>query len=66
MTDATPATPEEIEPADTEHRLAVGDFKHLPPPVKLEDTIATHDPNAPADPTFGRDPQTDFLLRNAG
>lgn len=62
MTDATPATPEEFEAG--EHRLAAGDFKHLPPPVKLEDTIATHNPDAPADPTFGRDPETEFVLRH--
>ncbi|WP_203589577.1 hypothetical protein [Streptomyces sp. SID13031] len=55
MTDETPGAPEESD-ADK--------FKHLPPAVKLEDTIATHNPDAPADPTFGRDPETEFLLRH--
>lgn len=64
MTDATPATPEEPETSNTKHQPLTGDFKHLPPAVKLEDTIATHNPDAPADPTLGRDPETDFVLRH--
>ncbi|GAA0930828.1 hypothetical protein GCM10009554_14370 [Kribbella koreensis] len=38
-------------------------FKHLPPAVKLEDTIATHDPEDPPAPNLGRDPDIDFILR---
>lgn len=39
-------------------------FRKLPPPVKLEDTIATHDPDAPPDGPPGVDPETDFMLRH--
>lgn len=40
-------------------------FTHLPEPVRLQDTIATH-PAAPTpDPTGNRDPDRAFLLRYA-
>ena len=38
-------------------------FRHLPEPIKLEDTIATQDTGAPPDPEGGRDTDRDFLLR---
>ncbi|MEV8376428.1 hypothetical protein AB0P21_27040 [Kribbella sp. NPDC056861] len=57
MTDPMPAKQEEP---------AAEKYKHLPAAVRLEDTIATHDPDAPADPTLGRDPETEFLLRHGG
>ncbi|GAA4666097.1 hypothetical protein [Kineococcus glutinatus] len=41
-------------------------FRTLPEPVRLADTVEGHDPEPPPDPTMGRDPERDFLLRNAG
>ena len=40
-------------------------FKKLPERIRLEDTIASQGPDAPPDPTMGRDPNLDFMLRNA-
>jgi hypothetical protein len=40
-------------------------FRKLPERIRLEDTIATQKPDPPPDPTMGRDPDRDFLLRNA-
>jgi hypothetical protein len=42
-----------------------GRFTHLPPPVRVEDTVATHETEPAPDPTAGRDPDRDFMLRNA-
>ncbi|GAA1559054.1 hypothetical protein GCM10009789_10580 [Kribbella sancticallisti] len=41
-------------------------FRHLPPAVKLEDTIATHDPDPEPDPELGGDTQTEFTIRYSG
>ena len=41
-------------------------FTTLPRHIPLKDTISTKDPDAPPDPTMGRDPDLDFMLRNAG
>jgi hypothetical protein len=41
-------------------------FGRLPEHVALEDTIATQDPDPAPDPSMGRDPERDFILRNAG
>jgi hypothetical protein len=38
-------------------------FATLPAPVRLEDTVATHDVSTPPDPEAGRDTDRDFLLR---
>jgi hypothetical protein len=45
------------QPAD------VRDFRHLPEPVDLDDTIATHETDPPPDPEGGRDTERDFMLR---
>jgi hypothetical protein len=42
------------------------DFTTLPERIRLEDTFTSQDPDAAPDPTMGRDPDQDFLLRNAG
>ena len=42
------------------------DFTRLPEHIRLEDTFTSQDPDAAPDPTMGRDPDRDFLLRNAG
>jgi hypothetical protein len=41
-------------------------YRRLPARVRPEDLVATVDPVAPPDPTMGRDPERDFMLRNAG
>lgn len=52
--------------ADVEEPEPSARFKKLPEHIRLEDTIATQDSDAPPDPTMGRDPDRDFMLRNAG
>jgi hypothetical protein len=42
------------------------DYRHLPDPVKLEDTVAEHDVRPVPDPEGGINPEQAFLLRNAG
>lgn len=41
-------------------------YRTLPPPIRVEDTIATHEAAPPPDPNAGRDPERDFMLRYAG
>lgn len=41
------------------------DFHELPEPVRLDETIASHEAPAAPDPAMGRDPETEWLLRNA-
>ena len=38
-------------------------FRHLPEPIKLEDTVASQDAEPPPDPEGGRDTDVEFLLR---
>ena len=38
-------------------------YKHLPAPVKLEDTVAEHEVRPVPDPDGGKDPEQLFLLR---
>jgi hypothetical protein len=54
----------------TEERRTAGgtaeprpDYRHLPEPVDLDATIATHETDPPPDPEGGRDPERDFMLR---
>ena len=42
------------------------DFTTLPERIRLEDTFTSQASDAAPDPTMGRDPDQDFLLRNAG
>ena len=58
----TPAT--EVPDADALRRAAR--FRSLPEHVRLEDTMAAQETDAPPDPTMSRDADTDWLLRNAG
>jgi len=41
-------------------------YRKLPERIRPEDTIATQETEPPPDPTMGRDPERDFMLRNAG
>lgn len=47
-------------------RPASGRFRTLPERIRPEDTIAVQESEPPPDPTMGRDPERDFMLRNAG
>lgn len=38
-------------------------YKHLPAPIRLEDTVAGLDTRAVPDPDGGRNPENDFFLR---
>jgi hypothetical protein len=41
-------------------------YRHLPEPVRLEDTVASHQTGPPTDPDAGRDTEREFMLRYAG
>lgn len=41
-------------------------FRKLPARIRPEDMIASQETEPPPDPTMGRDPERDFMLRNAG
>ena len=55
----TPPRPPEPRPESDRYR-------HLPKRIAPEDLVATVDTEAPPDPTMGRDPERDFMLRNVG
>jgi hypothetical protein len=55
-----PAEPS-VEPEDGSDR-----FKHLPEPVRLEDTVETKDTHVARDPEGGRDTDRDFMIRYSG
>ena len=40
-------------------------FRRLPERIRPEDMIATQETEPPPDPMMGRDPERDFMLRNA-
>lgn len=40
-------------------------YRHLPEPVRLEETITSQETDPAPDPDGGRDPDRDFLLRYA-
>jgi hypothetical protein len=42
------------------------DYQHLPAAIRLEDTIAEVDTRPVPDPDGGLNPETIFVLRNAG
>ena len=50
----------------SEKRPAKPDYRHLPEQVRLEDTIAEMDTRPVPDPDGGTDPETLFVIRNAG
>jgi hypothetical protein len=58
-----------VEATGTEDRIeaaASARFRKLPERIRPEDMIATQETEPPPDPTMGRDPERDFMLRNAG
>lgn len=53
---APPSAPDRPSPA--------ADFRTLPEPIALEDTIAEKDVRFAPDPDFGRDPNHEWMLRH--
>jgi len=51
--------------ADQDKPAASNRFRKLPERIKPEDMIASQETEPPPDPTMGRDPERDFMLRNA-
>jgi hypothetical protein len=41
-------------------------FKHLPEPIRLEDTVESKDTRTARDPEDGRDTDRDFMIRYSG
>jgi len=41
-------------------------YRHLPPPVRTDDTITSQETEPARDPEGGRDTDRDFTIRNAG
>ncbi len=41
------------------------DYRELPEPIRLDETITSQEASDPPDPTMGRDAETEWLLRNA-
>lgn len=60
------AVPKTDSVADVEEPLPSARFTTLPEHTPLEDTFASQDADPPPDPDMGRDPNRDFMLRNAG
>lgn len=54
-----------VVPRQVSHLEPGRDYRHLPEPIRLEDTVATTDTEPVPDPDGGRDPHRDFMLRNA-
>ena len=52
--------------ADQDKTASSARFKKLPERIRPEDMIAVQETEPPPDPTMGRDPERDFMLRNAG
>ena len=42
------------------------EYRELPEPIALKDTIPSRETDPAPDPTMGRDTETEFLVRNAG
>jgi hypothetical protein len=55
-----PDTGDTLDPRATP---PVSQFTVLPDHIRLEDTITSQPAAEPADPTMGRDPDQDFMLR---
>ncbi|WP_432494991.1 heme biosynthesis protein HemY [Kineococcus auxinigenes] len=62
MPEERPAAPSGAEDANDPRSR----YRTLPEPVRIADTVESHDPLPAPDPTTGRDPERDFVLRNAG
>ena len=43
-----------------------GKYQQLPPPVRVEDTVTSHETDPARDPEGGRDTDREFMLRRAG
>jgi hypothetical protein len=59
-----PPSSDDVEPPDA---LSVrGPYARLPEPTRLDELIESKDDRPAPDPTAGRDPERDFVLRYAG
>ena len=56
---------DDVEPT-SEQASGSEKYRHLPEPVKLEDTIASQETEPARDPEGGRDTDRDFMIRYAG
>lgn len=52
--------------SDTSASNPERDYRRLPERTAPEDMLTTQASETAPDPTFGRDPDRDFMLRNAG
>ena len=55
-----------VKDEDKDGRAPFNRFRKLPERIRPEDMTATQETEPPPDPTMGRDPETDFMLQNAG
>jgi hypothetical protein len=62
---STVAEPVEHRP-DADPRPEAAPYRRLPARVRPEDMVATVETEPPPDPTMGRDPERDFMLRSTG
>jgi len=57
---------EKTNAADQDKLASSARFRKLPERIRPEDMISFQETEPPPDPTMGRDPERDFMLRNAG
>ena len=57
---------EHKKPAGVKESPSSARFRTLPEHIPLDQMISTQEVDPAPDPTMGRDPDLDFLLRNAG
>jgi hypothetical protein len=50
----------------TEAERPCRDYRQLPAPVRLQDTVTSIEADPPPDFLAGRDPERDFMLRYSG
>ncbi|MBF0689565.1 MAG: heme biosynthesis protein HemY [Cellulomonas sp.] len=60
-----PATAPRPEPRPEPPAEPGTDFRRLPEPIALEDTVATQDVRDAPDPDGGRDPNHEWMIRHA-
>lgn len=68
MVDTVPEVKDMVEPTRTPSKsksASSARFRTLPERIRPEDMIATQETEPPPDPLMGRDPERDFMLRNA-
>lgn len=66
MVEPTRALHQDETASDQDETASRRRFRKLPERIRPEDMIAAQETEPPPDPTMGRDPERDFMLRNAG